>query len=69
MADQKLVAINQVSFLVEQIIILELTNLQLLNEVSSSVHFDYFSSQAWLFCIVCRRFQKDPSKTEVSKCL
>ena len=33
------------------------------------VHFDYFSSQAWFFCIISGRFQKHPSKTEVCKCL
>ena len=43
--------------------------MQLLNKVSSLMHFDYFSSQAWFFYIVCRRFQKHPSKTEISKCL
>ena len=48
------------------IILLYQTNLQLLNKVSSLVHSNYFSSQTWLFCIICRRFQKDPSKTEVS---
>ena len=71
MADQKLAAIHDVSFLVEQLSywILELTNLQLLDKVRSLVHFDYFSSQAWFFCIICRCFQIDPSKTEVSKCL
>ena len=42
-------------------------NLQLFDKVSSLVHFDYFSSQARFFCIVYRRFQKDLSKTEVSK--
>ena len=70
MADQKLVAINDVSFLVVQYNYSTRANkLQLLDKVCSLVHFDYFSSQAWFFCIVSRRFQKDPSKTEVSKCL
>ena len=68
MADQKLIAIHHVSFLVEQFL-LDLTNLRLLDKVCSWVHFDYFSSRAWFFCIICRHFQKDPSKTEVSKCL
>ena len=43
MTDQKLVAIHDVSFLVEQ-----LSYLQLLDKVCSLVRFDYFSSQAWL---------------------
>ena len=43
--------------------------MQFLSKVSSLVHFDCFSSQAWFFCIIRRRFQNDPSKTEVSKCL
>ena len=58
MADQNLVAIHDVSFLVVQLsYYIELINLQLLNKVSFLVHFDYFSSQAWFFCIFCRRFK------------
>ena len=44
MADQKLVAIQHVLFLLEQIFYL--TNLQLLDRVSSLMHFDYLCSQA-----------------------
>ena len=59
MAGQKLVAIHHIAFLVEQLSILDLTNLQLLGEVSSLVDFDYFSSQVRSFSIICRRFAKD----------
>ena len=52
MCDQKLVAIHDVSFLVEQ---LSYLTLQVLDKVSDLVHFDYFLSQAWLFCIISRR--------------
>ena len=69
MGDKQLVATHHVSFLVEQLSYLTPTNMQLLYKVSCLVHFYYFSLQAWFFCIVCRRFQKLPSKTEVSACL
>ena len=67
MADQNVVAIHHVSFLVVQLF--SRPNKLAFVKQSYLVHFHYFFSQAWFFCIVCQRFQKDPSKTEVSKCL
>ena len=37
--------------------VLELTKLQLLDKVSSLVHFDYFSSQAWFFALSVEVFK------------
>ena len=39
----------------------------MLHKVCSLVHFGYFSPYAWLFSIICRRFQKHLSKYEVYK--
>ena len=49
------------------IILPDLTDLQLLDKVSSLVHFGYFFSQAWFFGIIRQHFQKHLSKNEVSK--
>ena len=62
MVDQKLFAIHNILFLVEQLYIpLVLINWQLLDKVSS-LDFDYFSSQVLFFDIFCRRLQKHLSK-------
>ena len=39
----------------------------ILTKVGYLVHFENFSSQVLFFDIICLRFQKDTSKTEVSK--
>ena len=39
----------------------------MLNKVSSVMHFDYLSSQAWFCGIICLRCQKNPLKNEVTK--
>ena len=68
-ADQKLVAISDFSFLFKKQIfhLLDLSKKQFLLKVKSLVHFVCFPSKACFLTVFHENFQKDLSQHEVSK--
>ena len=42
--------------------ILGLIKVKIVEKPSNLIHFDYFSSKAWFFSMICLNFRKDTSK-------